>query len=544
MEGFPSQEFTDSLIRPTMYDMNDQDSLMVGLPLLTSFQGETMQALHSHNGESLGSTGWLINSDSIIGRGPTMDFLPAGSSDTLCHRQLHELCLGGAPVVSCSLTAGEGNNFGMPLQQGIPQEYFRDFASNSCATSSSSAALTSLNCGYGGFSDDSNVKWGLNKFPFQPEFCWKSGFQPIQFSEALNPNGWLPASDSMCSNNPCGSSNPSNELSLSLATNGQPVICGASYGAQWSDTSSGSGRELSLSFGSSNKSAECSQIILGSRYLHVVQKVLSEVVSYSLGGMDPSSCSFSGLLGSGANVSQSCIADQQTSSFTGVDGSLDAPVESPFGRQEVEIKKSQLLSLLQMVDDQYNQCLDEIHTVVSAFHAATELDPRIHTRFALQAVVHLYKTIRNKISCEILRMGVRIGDGSCEENEKSFEKSFVQKQWALHQLKRKDRQLWRPQRGLPEKSVSVLRAWMFQNFLHPYPKDAEKHLLAIKSGLTRSQVSNWFINARVRLWKPLIEEMYTELNRKKGRQGEKAAEDSNSRGNLSIYNQRLDNTSG
>lgn len=26
----------------------------------------------------------------------------------------------------------------------------------------------------------------------------------------------------------------------------------------------------------------------------------------------------------------------------------------------------------------------------------------------------------------------------------------------------------------------------------------------------RTQVSNWFINARVRLWKPMIEEMYKE----------------------------------
>jgi hypothetical protein len=26
-------------------------------------------------------------------------------------------------------------------------------------------------------------------------------------------------------------------------------------------------------------------------------------------------------------------------------------------------------------------------------------------------------------------------------------------------------------------------------------------------------VSNWFINARVRLWKPMIEEMYAEVNK-------------------------------
>ena len=29
------------------------------------------------------------------------------------------------------------------------------------------------------------------------------------------------------------------------------------------------------------------------------------------------------------------------------------------------------------------------------------------------------------------------------------------------------------------------------------------------------QVSNWFINARVRLWKPLIEEMHAEMDRRK-----------------------------
>ncbi|MBA0689725.1 hypothetical protein Goari_007442 [Gossypium aridum] len=40
---------------------------------------------------------------------------------------------------------------------------------------------------------------------------------------------------------------------------------------------------------------------------------------------------------------------------------------------------------------------------------------------------------------------------------------------------------WRPQRGLPERSVSVLRAWLFEHFLHP-----------------------------VRLWKPMVEEMYLE----------------------------------
>lgn len=71
-------------------------------------------------------------------------------------------------------------------------------------------------------------------------------------------------------------------------------------------------------------------------------------------------------------------------------------------------------------------------------------------------------------------------------------------------------QVCRPLRGLPEESVAVLRAWLFDHFLDPYPSDNEKLRLAVSTGLSRRQISNWFINARVRLWKPMIEEMYND----------------------------------
>uniref|UniRef100_A0A0D3HIH2 Homeobox domain-containing protein n=1 Tax=Oryza barthii TaxID=65489 RepID=A0A0D3HIH2_9ORYZ len=86
----------------------------------------------------------------------------------------------------------------------------------------------------------------------------------------------------------------------------------------------------------------------------------------------------------------------------------------------------------------------------------------------------------------------------------------LRQQRALQQLGMMQSSAWRPQRGLPERSVSILRAWLFEHFLHPYPKDSDKIMLAKQTGLTRSQVSNWFINARVRLWKPMVEEMYLE----------------------------------
>ncbi|EPS66848.1 hypothetical protein M569_07928, partial [Genlisea aurea] len=49
-----------------------------------------------------------------------------------------------------------------------------------------------------------------------------------------------------------------------------------------------------------------------------------------------------------------------------------------------------------------------------------------------------------------------------------------------------------------------------------YPSDADKHLLARQTGLSKNQVSNWFINARVRLWKPMIEEMYQQESKVEG----------------------------
>lgn len=91
--------------------------------------------------------------------------------------------------------------------------------------------------------------------------------------------------------------------------------------------------------------------------------------------------------------------------------------------------------------------------------------------------------------------------------------------------------VWRPQRGLPERSVAILKAWLFEHFLHPYvplfyffynlnfltnkclikidvpkdieiyeififvvefdfryPTDTDKHMLATQTGLSRNQV--------------------------------------------------------
>ena len=68
----------------------------------------------------------------------------------------------------------------------------------------------------------------------------------------------------------------------------------------------------------------------------------------------------------------------------------------------------------------------------------------------------------------------------------------------LQQLKRNTNKV------APEKDPDVLRTWLHEHFDNPYPTSAEKDKLAEQSGYTKKQVTNWFINARVRLWRPMI----------------------------------------
>uniref|UniRef100_A0A0A9D589 Homeobox domain-containing protein n=1 Tax=Arundo donax TaxID=35708 RepID=A0A0A9D589_ARUDO len=147
--------------------------------------------------------------------------------------------------------------------------------------------------------------------------------------------------------------------------------------------------------------------------------------------------------------------------------------------------------------------------------------------FAHRAVSAVYRGLRRRIAGEIMAAATAgrptcWGESSSSsvtagDVERCWEAAFIQRHWAAQQQQRRGEQpCWRPPRGLPEKSVAVLKAWMFENFLKPYPSDHDKDVLAARSGLTRNQVSNWFINARVRIWKPLIEEMYRDMKKSSG----------------------------
>lgn len=57
---------------------------------------------------------------------------------------------------------------------------------------------------------------------------------------------------------------------------------------------------------------------------------------------------------------------------------------------------------------------------------------------------------------------------------------------------------------LPSSATDVLKAWIIQNFDHPYPSDEDKTMLSRLTNIDVTQVTNWFTNIRKRVWQPIV----------------------------------------
>ncbi|CAH9089810.1 unnamed protein product [Cuscuta epithymum] len=191
---------------------------------------------------------------------------------------------------------------------------------------------------------------------------------------------------------------------------------------------------------------------------------------------------------------------------------------------ELHKTKAKLLQMLQEVDRRYQQYCDEMKAVVSSLEAvAGDGAAKGYTALAAKAMSRHFRCLRDGIMAQLKAIkkatvekdstaaaAAAAGTTKGETPRLKILDQALRQQRSFQQMSMMEAHPWRPQRGLPERSVSVLRAWLFEHFLHPYPSDVDKHILARQTGLSRSQVSNWFINARVRLWKPMVEEMYLE----------------------------------
>ncbi|XP_037438981.1 BEL1-like homeodomain protein 7 [Triticum dicoccoides] len=263
-----------------------------------------------------------------------------------------------------------------------------------------------------------------------------------------------------------------------------------------------------------NMQSEASRAIRHSRYLKAAQEVLDEVVNVW------------------KNIKQKAQKEQaepgkadgketdggpKSEGASQESGANAAPELSTAEKQELQNKMAKLMAMLDEVDRKYKHYYHQMQNVVASFDmVAGPGSAKPYTAVALQTISRHFRCLKDAINDQINAIRKKLGE---EENPSSKEGKLTRLRYIDQQLRQQrafqqygmiPQNAWRPQRGLPENSVTVLRAWLFEHFLHPYPKDSEKLMLARQTGLTRSQISNWFINARVRLWKPMIEDMYKE----------------------------------
>ncbi|KAJ6814972.1 BEL1-like homeodomain protein 9 [Iris pallida] len=173
------------------------------------------------------------------------------------------------------------------------------------------------------------------------------------------------------------------------------------------------------------------------------------------------------------------------------------------GVQQQQWRKTRLTSMLDEVYRRYKHYYQQVQTVISLFESVPGLSSAAPcASMALKVMSKEFRYLKNVISEQLHHINKTAGN----------EFGLINGEISAHRMANDLSAIphvWRPQRGLPERAVAVLRAWLFEHFLHPYPTDADKQMLATRTGLTRNQVSNWFINARVRLWKPMVEEVHS-----------------------------------
>ncbi|KAF8108984.1 hypothetical protein N665_0104s0290 [Sinapis alba] len=272
--------------------------------------------------------------------------------------------------------------------------------------------------------------------------------------------------------------------------------------------------------------------LVSSKYLKAAQELLDEVVNADSNDINTKSQLFSSKKGT-SGTDDKAVGESSNGAGEGSGGGGEASGKRTVElgtaeRQEIQMKKAKLSSMLHEVEQRYRQYHQQMQMVISSFEQAAGIgSAKSYTSLALKTISRQFRCLKEAIAGQIKAANKSLGEedsvtgvGRLEGSRLKFVDHHLRQQRALQQLgmiQHPSNNAWRPQRGLPERAVSVLRAWLFEHFLHPYPKDSDKHMLAKQTGLTRSQVSNWFINARVRLWKPMVEEMYTEEMKEQGK---------------------------
>jgi len=160
------------------------------------------------------------------------------------------------------------------------------------------------------------------------------------------------------------------------------------------------------------------------------------------------------------------------------------------------------------VDRRYSHYCEQMQMVVNSFDLVMGFGAAVpYTALAQKAMSRHFRCLKDAItaqlkhSCELLGEKDGVGTSGLTKGEtprlKLLEQSLRQ-QRAFHQMGMMEQEAWRPQRGLPERSVNILRAWLFEHFLHPYVLSLTliiiDSFLYIHSIISHIFNQNWSIN--------------------------------------------------
>ncbi|CAL0324209.1 unnamed protein product [Lupinus luteus] len=202
-----------------------------------------------------------------------------------------------------------------------------------------------------------------------------------------------------------------------------------------------------------------------------------------------------------------------SSSYSANENNTDRGTGSSFGLSptpDYQQKKAKLLYMQEEVGWRYKQYHHQMQMVVSSFESVAGLSSATpYVSLALKSISRHFRCLKNSISDQLRLisevfgedLSIPITDGtSCKvdnniTNPRCMDQRFQKNKGIKNNkgLLEPQQHVWRPQRGLPEPAVAILKAWLFEHFLHPYPTDSDKHMLATQTGLSRNQVRGLYL---------------------------------------------------
>lgn len=370
IDGDSPHTTMNSLVQSCPFDLNDQN-LIMAVPLPSTMQGPI-------NGDVTNCAGIVVpNTFFTCHRRNIMRDASLGCSSATGNSEFQEPPISAASVATF-LAARDGlqenlNNLAISMPPIYSSEVLADYSPNGYSSTSNYLLAPSINCGYEEvIGNNVSSQWDIHKYPSASEIGEKTSvrteFQPYSSLGNIDPSEWISSNGASVAtvDHSYRSSKFSNELSLTLATSQPSVIGGINIPGQCSEmtrsgvahnslngtrfpseqTSCGS-EELSLSFGSDG-SPQFSQVILGSRYLCVVQEILAQIANYSLENLDIQA-SYS-IAGVNTPFSSNFPAERGTSPLSPqLNDRLEVQIDPALQKRVVERKKAKLLALLQMV---------------------------------------------------------------------------------------------------------------------------------------------------------------------------------------------------